>query len=91
MENVSKTLYPLLWKKIRKYAPKGIRLISQGDYVARSLRNYLNRHVEMDARCTKGGSSLFLTTESIEKFEESASVFLGKERVKVSRVSLEQI
>lgn len=85
------THYPLLWKKIRKYAPKGIRLISQGDYVARSLRNYLNRHVEMDARCTKGGSSLFLTTESIEKFEESASVFLGKERVKVSRVSLEQI
>lgn len=82
------THYPLLINKIKKYTPKNIHLVSQSDYVAKSLYNYLNRHTEMDVRCTKGGTCLFLTTESVEKFEESASIFLGQEKIKVQRISL---
>ena len=47
------THYPLLLDKIRQFTPEPIRIISQGEYVARSLRDYLNRHPEMDARCDK--------------------------------------
>ena len=83
------THYPLLWEKIRKYTPSHIHLISQGDYVAKSLKDYLERHPEMDARCTKKGSCRFLTTESVEKFEESAVIFLGQEKVAVQHISLE--
>ena len=83
------THYPLLWEKIRKYTPSHIHLISQGDYVAKSLKDYLERHPEMDARCTKKWSCRFLTTESVDKFEESAVIFLGQEKVAVQHISLE--
>jgi glutamate racemase len=75
------THYPLLYDKIRLFTPPHIRLVPQGEYVAHSLRDYLRRHPEMDERCTRMGTCHFLTTESVEKFEESASVFLGEERV----------
>lgn len=83
------THYPLLLDKIRQFTPETIRIISQGEYVARSLRDYLNRHPEMDARCDKGGNCRFLTTESERKFEESASIFLGRKDIKVESIALE--
>mgnify|MGYP002659818178 FL=1 len=83
------THYQLLLDKIRQFTPEPIRFISQGEYVARSLRDYLNRHPEMDARCDKGGNCRFLTTESENKFEESASIFLGRQDIKVKSIALE--
>lgn len=70
------THYPLLYRKIRAFTPFHIAVIPQGDYVAESLRDYLHRHPEMDARCTRRGTCRFFTTESVEKFRESASIFL---------------
>jgi glutamate racemase len=70
------THYPLLEQKIRKFLPERVRLFSQGRCVAESLKDYLSRHPEMDARLTKGHSCRFLTTESVEKFSETASQFL---------------
>lgn len=71
------THYPLLLSKIRAYTPKHIRIIPQGDYIAHSLKDYLRRHPQMDAKCAKLGSCTFLTTESVDKFKESAELFLG--------------
>ena len=82
------THYPLLINKINKYTPRNIRLVPQGEYVAYSLKSYLERHTEIDDKCTKGGTCRFLTTESPEKFKESASVFL-KRNVEAERVTLE--
>ena len=82
------THYPLLINKIIKYTPRNIRLVPQGEYVAYSLKSYLERHTEIDDKCTKGGTCRFLTTESPEKFKESASVFL-KRNVEAERVTLE--
>lgn len=82
------THYPLLLPKIRKYIPGNIRVIAQGEYVAESLKDYLHRHPEMDAKCTKNGSCLFYTTEAEEKFIESASMFLNQQ-IDVKRISLE--
>lgn len=82
------THYPLLLPKIQKYIPKNIRVIAQGEYVAESLKDYLHRHPEMDAKCTKNGSCLFYTTEAEEKFIESASMFLNQQ-IDVKRITLE--
>ncbi len=69
------THYPLLIEKIRKYIPTNISIISQGKIVAESLKDYLNRHPEMNIKCTRNGIRRFFTTESITTFQERAQVF----------------
>lgn len=71
------THYPLLLEKIKKFVPSGVEVVTQGTAVAHSLRNYLDRHTEMDAFCTKGGHSVFCTTEADDRFREQASRFLN--------------
>ncbi len=73
------THYPLLIKKIKKYLPSNIVLVSQGEIVAEGLADYLKRHPEMEERCSKGKSIEFYTTDSSENFDKSASMFYGKE------------
>ena len=82
------THYPLLMKKIKQYCPSHITLVPQGKYVADSLVEYLNRHEHMERLCTRRGSCEYLTTESPEKFMESATVFLH-EQVKARKIVLE--
>ena len=81
------THYPLLLPKIHKYIPRGIRIVSQGEYVAESLQRYFQRHAEIEQRCTKGGKVHYLTTENPEKFKESAQLFL-REPVEVENITL---
>ena len=81
------THYPLLMSSIVKHVPTGVRIIPQGEYVANSLRDYLNRHTAMDERLTKNGTCQYFTTESEEKFEETAQIFLH-EKVNVKHVDL---
>ncbi|MBO4444652.1 MAG: glutamate racemase [Bacteroidaceae bacterium] len=81
------THYPLLLDKIRKYTPEGIKIVTQGEYVSQSLKEYLRRHPQMDELCTKEGTCRFLTTESAEIFRQNASVFL-KEAVHVRSIAL---
>ena len=72
------THFPLLLPKIQQYMPDGITTVTQGELVADSLKDYLHRHPEMDKKCTKGGRCVYRTTESEEKFTESASTFLNE-------------
>ncbi|MDR1809598.1 MAG: glutamate racemase [Prevotella sp.] len=72
------THYPLLLDKIRKYTPAGITIISQGAYVAQSLQDYLRRHTEMAASCTRNGQTTYYSTETPSIFEEAAAIFLNK-------------
>ena len=81
------THYPILLPKIHKYIPRGIRIISQGEYVADSLQRYFEHHPEVEQRCTKGGTVRYLTTENPEKFKESAQLFLH-EPVEVENITL---
>ena len=82
------THYPLLINKILKYVPAGVKIIPQGEYVANSLKDYFVRHPEMEHQCTHGGKCLYMTTESPEKFKESAQMFLH-EQVEVNHIDLE--
>lgn len=82
------THYPLLLPKIRQHMPPEITIVSQGELVARSLADYLQRHPEIDKKCTKGGRCVYRTTEAEEKFTESASTFLNQS-IRVERISLD--
>jgi len=82
------THFPILLPKIRQYIPDHISVIAQGEYVAESLKDYLKRHPEIDAKCTKNGNCQFYTTEAEEKFSESASTFL-KQQISVKHITLE--
>lgn len=73
------THYPLLMGKITKYMPPRIHVIEQGHIVAESLKDYLRRHPEMEARCAKGGTCQYLTTEDARRFSSLASVFVNEE------------
>lgn len=71
------THYPLISDQIKQYLPKHVKLVSQGELVAKSLKDYLKRHPEMETRCTKKGFTRYLTTENPDKFSQSASIFLS--------------
>ena len=72
------THYPLLKKKIEEYVPIGVKLISQGEIVAKSLVDYLQRHPEIEALCSKNREREFYTTDSTEDFDSHATTFFGK-------------
>ncbi len=72
------THYPLLNEKIQEYLPIGVKLVSQGEIVAESLADYLQRHPEMENKCSKKGQRIFYTTDSTEDFDNHATIFFGE-------------
>lgn len=81
------THYPILIDKIKEYSPADMRVLTQGEIVAESLCDYLLRHPEMEAKCSKGGSRTFYTTDSPEDFDNHATIFFD-ENVRSKNVSL---
>lgn len=73
------THYPLLMGKIRAFAPDHITILSQGEIVAKSLADYLDRHPEIDEKCSKNRDRRFLTTDSTEEFDAQGRKFYGEE------------
>lgn len=81
------THYPLLMNSIVRNVPDGVRVMPQGTYVADSLNGYLQRHPDIEANITRGGQCHYLTTESEDRFAESAQIFLH-EKINVTHVEL---
>ena len=73
------THYPLIIDKIKKYLPANVNLLSQGTIVAKGLKDYLNRHPEIEKECSKNKTLNFYTTDLPETFDAAASLFYGKE------------
>ena len=84
------THYPLLLPKIQAWVKnngqrtkdKGqslsaVRIIEQGDIVARSLQDYLSRHNDIAAVLSHEGTCRYLTSEQAETFNRSAGFFLN--------------
>lgn len=72
------THYPLMKEKIQEHLPVGVKLLSQGEIVANSLADYLQRHPEIEKTCSKGGKRKFFTTDSPEDFDNHATTFFGE-------------
>lgn len=73
------THYPLLREKIEEYMPIDVTLVSQGEIVAESLDDYLQRHPEIESACSREGKRSFFTTDSTADFDNHARVFYGED------------
>lgn len=74
------THYPLLKDKIKAHLPDNVNVVAQGDIVATSLVDYLQRHTEIEQTLSKAGTRRFYTTmDDVTNFDHSASLFLGSE------------
>lgn len=69
------THYPLVKKYLEQITPKNIQIIAQGEIVAKSLVDYLQRHQEIALELSKSGKIEFLTTENDADFNYKASQF----------------
>lgn len=72
------THYPLLIKKIQQFSPQNVRIISQGELVAKSLESYITRHPEIAEKCSVNGKISFYTTDSTTDFDNHANIFFGR-------------
>ena len=89
------THYPLLQEKIEAFlaqqttSQQSVSVIAQGEIVAESLADYLERHSDIAERAILGakGNCTFLTTESANKFSDSASIFL-EEAIRAQHIEL---
>ena len=81
------THYPLLKEKIEKHLPANVKLLSQGEIVAESLKDYLQRHPEIESKISRNGEREFYTTDAPEDFNNKASIFFGNP-VKSNHVDL---
>jgi glutamate racemase len=71
------THYPLIKKKIEEFLLDEVSVIAQGEIVAASLENYLQRHSEIEIKLSKRESIQFYTTDSVEDFNNHATIFYG--------------
>jgi glutamate racemase len=71
------THYPLVQDFLESLVSTNVKIVSQGDIVARKLDHYLKNHAEIEKKCSKNNSVHYLTTEDSKVFNENAARFLG--------------
>lgn len=85
------THYPLITSLIQRVLQEldhpEIILMPQAKPVAYSLKDYLSRHPEMDARLSRQSQTQYLTTGEVAPFEQLATLFLGH----TSHISAQQL
>jgi len=81
------THYPMLLKKIKQYTPAHITIVSQGEIVAHQLKDYLERHPEMEVKCSKNGTKQFFTTDQTLTFERISEAIFNK-AINAKKISL---
>ncbi len=81
------THYPIIKEYIQSIVPKHVSVVSQGQIVADRLSDYLNRHKDIESRCSKESNLAYLTTGDVDQFNANASYYIG-EQIKSSHIKL---
>lgn len=71
------THYPLMEKDFKRIMGKKVKILSSGDITARKLKDYLQRHPEIEKKLSKTGKREFLTTDDPQKFKEFTEKYFG--------------
>lgn len=82
------THYGILEKKIKKLSSADIRIVSGANIVPKKLRDYLQRHPEIESKLKKESGVNFCSTDLTETFTVLGSKFFGK-KIVVRRVTLD--
>jgi len=72
------THYGILEPKIRKIVGKDIKIISESKIVARKLKNYLEKHDEIEKKLARKHKRIFYSTDLTKNFEILGSQFFGQ-------------
>lgn len=81
------THYPVMMKKIKDIMGKNCNVLDPGKIVAQKLQDYLERHPEIEKEIVKGSDTEFLTTNSVDIFNEIGSKLFGQ-KIKAKKVVL---
>lgn len=76
------THYPLMLKPIARYMGKKVKVLQSGEVTAKSLKDYLTRHPEIESQLKKRpsparGTLSILTTDDPEKFKAFTEKHFG--------------
>ncbi|MDN5285117.1 MAG: murI [Mucilaginibacter sp.] len=72
------THYPLIQQKIEANLPAHVKVVAQGDIVAKSLVDYLQRHPDIEIKLSKNGvKQFYTTTDDTADFDHHASLFFS--------------
>ncbi len=82
------THYPLMLKTFRRIMKPRVRILESGNIVAVKLKNYLDRHPEIEKLLTKGKTRTFLTTDDPMRFKDFTEKYLGL-KISPEKISLE--
>ncbi len=72
------THYELVADRIAEALPPGTKLFHQPSIVAKSLKDYLKRHPEIDSRIEKTGERIYVTTGDPEQVSRNVGEFMGR-------------
>ncbi|MFH1564618.1 MAG: glutamate racemase [bacterium] len=72
------THYSLLFKEFKRVMGKNCNVLDGGKIVAESLKNYLERHPEIESKLKKESKKVFYTTDDAVAFARLGSRFLGE-------------
>lgn len=81
------THYDILENKIRKIVGPRIKIISEARIVPKKLRNYLQKHQEIEEKIDKSKIIRFYSTDLTAKFKVLGSKFFGR-NINVKKVRL---
>lgn len=72
------THYPIVAEIIKEIVGEDIAVITQGEIIANSLSDYLDRHASLAAMCSQNGETYYFTTETSHDFDKKAAAFLHR-------------
>lgn len=75
------THYGLLDKKIRKIVGDKVHVVSEAKVVPEKLKDYLERHPEIEVNISKNSTVSFCSTDTTDNFQKFGSKFFGKDIV----------
>ena len=81
------THYGILEKQIKNIIGGKIRIISEGKVVAEKLKDYFERHPEIETKIAKNSKAIFYTTDLTDGFSILGSKFFGK-KIKAEKINL---
>lgn len=85
------THYSFMMKDFVRIMGKNCRVLDDSTIVAKSLKNYLSRHPEIEKDLSKKKNRTFYTTGDCEKFASLGQGFLGLEVKNVKKAQLQEI
>ncbi len=71
------THYGLIDDKIRRLVGSKVAIVSEAEVTEEKLKNYLERHPEIDAKLTKKRKRIYYLTDLNERYKQMMKLFLG--------------